>query len=39
MDNQHVFALVEAIYGANFHAVGIFALDAILCDDVGHDVG
>ena len=37
MDNQHVFTLVEAIHGADFHAVHLFALDAVFRDDVGHD--
>ncbi len=36
MDHEHVLALVEAIHGANFHAVHVLALDAILDDDVGH---
>ena len=37
VDDQHVFALVEAIDGAHFHAIHIFALDAVFGDDVGHD--
>lgn len=36
MNDQHVFALVEAIHRANFDAIHIFALDAIFCNDVGH---
>jgi hypothetical protein len=39
MDDEHVLAFVEAVHGAHFNAVGVFALDAILCDDVGHDFG
>ena len=38
MDNQHVFAFVKAIHGANFHAIHIFAFDAVFSDDVGHGV-
>jgi hypothetical protein len=37
MDNQHVLALVETVDGADLHAIHIFATDAGLCDDVGHD--
>jgi hypothetical protein len=36
MDDQHVLALVKAIHGADFDAVGIFAFDAGFGDDVGH---
>jgi hypothetical protein len=36
MDNEHIFALVEAIHGANFDAIHVFAFDAIVVDDVGH---
>jgi hypothetical protein len=34
MDDEHVFALVEAIDGANFHAIHQLALDAGFIDDV-----
>src|SRR4029077_15902207 len=37
MDNQHVVALVETIDRANFDAIHVFALDAIIRDYVGHD--
>jgi hypothetical protein len=37
VDDQHVFAFVEAINGAHFHAIHIFALDAVFSNDVGHD--
>jgi hypothetical protein len=37
MDNQHVFAFVEAIHRANFDAIHIFAFDAVFSDDVSHD--
>ena len=36
MDDEHIFALVEAIHGADLDAIGEFALDAIFVDDVGH---
>jgi hypothetical protein len=36
MDDQHVLALVEAVDGADFNAVGIFAFDAGFSDDVSH---
>jgi hypothetical protein len=36
MDDEHVFAFVETIHGAHFHAVHVFALDAIFGDDVSH---
>ena len=37
VDDQHVLALIEAIHGADFHAIHIFAFDAVFSDDVGHD--
>jgi hypothetical protein len=36
MDHQHVLALIETIDGADLYAVGVFALDTIFGDDVGH---
>jgi hypothetical protein len=36
VDDQHVLAFVETIHRADFHAVHILALDAVLGDDVGH---
>ena len=36
MDDQHVLALVEAVDGADFNAIGIFAFDAGFSDDVSH---
>src|SRR4051812_11738537 len=36
MDHEHVVALVEAIDGADFHAVHVLALDAVFGDDVSH---
>src|SRR5262249_32056536 len=36
MNDQHVLALVETIHGANLDAVHVFALDAIIVDDIGH---
>src|SRR5437870_7250750 len=34
MDHQHVVALVEAVDGADLHAVHVLALDAVFGDDV-----
>ena len=36
VDDQHVLAFVETIDRANLHAVGVFALNAGVVDDVGH---
>ena len=36
MDHEHILALVEAVYRADFNAVGVFALDADFSDDVRH---
>jgi hypothetical protein len=38
MDDEHVLASIEAVDRANLHAVHILALDAVLGDDVGHDI-
>jgi hypothetical protein len=37
MDDEHVLALVEAIHRTDFHAIHVFALDAIFGDDVSHE--
>jgi hypothetical protein len=37
MDHKHILPLVEAIHGANFDAIHVFALDAVFDDDIGHD--
>src|ERR1700687_5479087 len=36
VDDEHVLALVEAVHGANLHAIHQLALDAAFVDDVGH---
>jgi hypothetical protein len=36
VDHEHVFALIEAIHRADFHAIHVFAFDTIVVDDVGH---
>jgi hypothetical protein len=36
MNDEHVLALVEAIYGADFDAIHVFASNAAIVDDVGH---
>jgi hypothetical protein len=35
MNDEHVFALVETINGANLHAIHELALDARVIDDIG----
>jgi len=37
MNDEHVFALIKAVDRADFDAVCIFALDAIVRDDIGHE--
>ena len=34
-DDEHVLALVEAVHGANLHAIHQLALDAAFVDDIG----
>src|SRR5665647_2905725 len=36
VNNEHVLAFIEAIDGADLHAIGVFALYAFFVDDVGH---
>jgi len=36
VDDQHVFAFIEAIHRTNFYAIHIFAFDAVFSDDIGH---
>jgi hypothetical protein len=36
MDDEHVFALVEAIDRTDFHAVHVLALDAVFDDHICH---
>ena len=36
VDHQKIWAFAETIDGANIHAVGMFALDAALGNDVSH---
>src|SRR5690606_38975327 len=36
MNDEHVIALVEAIYRTNLDTIHVFALDAILDHDIGH---
>ena len=35
VNDEHVLALVEAVHGANLHAIHQLALDAAFVDDVG----
>jgi len=36
VDHEHIFAFVEAVHGADFHAVHELTLDAGFGDDIGH---
>jgi hypothetical protein len=36
MDDQHVLAFIEAVHRTDFDAIGIFAGDAVVGDDIGH---
>src|SRR5204862_2737146 len=36
MNDEHVLALVETVYGAYFDAIHVFASNAAIVDDVGH---
>jgi hypothetical protein len=36
VNDEHIFALVEAVDGTHLHAIQIFALYAIFHDHVGH---
>jgi hypothetical protein len=38
MNHEHVLTLIEAIYGANFNAISVFASNAGIIDDVGHSL-
>jgi hypothetical protein len=35
VDDEHIFALIEAVHGAHLDTIHILALDAALVDDVG----
>jgi hypothetical protein len=35
VDNEHVFALVKAVHGADLHAIHQLTFDAALVDDIG----
>ena len=39
VNNQHVFTLIETVYGADLYTIHVFTTDAGLCDNVGHVVG
>jgi hypothetical protein len=38
VDHQEVRAFVKTVHRADFDAVGVFALDAVVQDDIGHGV-
>jgi uncharacterized protein related to proFAR isomerase len=37
MNDEHVLAFVETVYGADLDAIHVFASNAFIVDDVGHD--
>jgi hypothetical protein len=37
MNDKEVFAFVEAVYGAHFDAVRVFAANAVVGHDIGHE--
>jgi hypothetical protein len=37
MNDEHVLAFIKAIDGTHVHTIGVFALDAVVVDRVGHD--
>ena len=39
IDDKKVGAFVKTIDGANVYAIGVFALDAVVRNDIGHEVG
>lgn len=38
MNDEHVLTFIEAVYRTYFNAIGVLALDAIVRDDIGHDL-
>src|SRR4029077_18799927 len=36
MNDEHIFALVEAIDGTHLDAIGVLALNAVFGDDISH---
>jgi hypothetical protein len=36
VNDQHIFPLVKTINRADFNAISIFAIDAVIIDDIGH---
>jgi hypothetical protein len=38
VNDEHVLAFIEAVDGADFDAVGVLALNALIVDDVGHGI-
>jgi hypothetical protein len=37
MNDEEILAFIEAVHRAYFHAVGIFAANAVVGHDVGHE--
>jgi hypothetical protein len=38
MDDQHVFALIKTINRAYLNAIGVFAADTFVINDIGHEI-
>lgn len=36
IDDEKILAFVEAVHGADFHAIGVLALNAVVDNDKGH---
>jgi hypothetical protein len=36
MNDEHVFAFIETVYGTDFDTVHEFTFDAFVFDDIGH---
>jgi hypothetical protein len=36
VNHQHVFANIEAVHRTDFHAIHVFAVDAIFADNISH---
>ena len=36
VNDQHVVPFVEAIHRTHFHAIHVFAFDAVVIDDISH---
>ena len=37
MDDEHVFTLIEAVHRTDFYTIHVFAFDAVIDNEIGHD--